>query len=67
MTHFDSLRVIRAADALDAFLHSNTGTTSDWPVEIHTDPDVTQKLVDLLNELRDSLQPYRESMNQEKK
>lgn len=54
-------RIARAADALEGTLHHNTGDTADWPYRIVTDnTEDAQRLVALLQELRDALTPYRQ-------
>jgi hypothetical protein len=53
-------RIAVAADLLEDFLGKNTGTNSDWPIEIKSDCEETaQKLSILLTELKDSLSGYR--------
>jgi len=44
-------RIAKAAYELNTFLKKNVGTTSDWPVEIHSDEDVANELCRLLNNL----------------
>jgi hypothetical protein len=52
--------VVEVADALEAYLGANSGTTADWPVEINADEDGAAKVCELLNALKQALKPIRE-------
>jgi len=56
------IKIVVAADELEEFLHDNSGTTADWPVDISADNERDgQEMCARLNKLRDALKPYREA------
>ena len=51
-----------SADSLEEYLHSNSGTTDDWPIDlVARSKEDAEMLAGLLTKLRDALKPYRKT------
>lgn len=59
-------RIARAASDLESYLHANSGTNDDWPIDIIARDDVAAELVvAMLNNLRCALGHWRTENPQE--
>lgn len=60
-THAMLSNIAEKADRLEAWMFSNAGTNSDWPLQFKLDNNESSKAFrDKLQDLRDALKPYRE-------